>query len=558
MHLPLLFWRRAVGLRNSLGALRRWEWVKRCLFGLTGLGILVGLFFGCLRVLRYMEGVELIGGLLTWKLTAMVLFTTLAMVAISNVLTAMTTLYYAADLPFLMSSPAPPRQVFFDKCIETTFYASWMVAVTLMPYILALGVVKHQPPGFYLVFVSVMLPYLALGAALGVFVCLTLMHLFPSSRTRDAVWVLSSLGMAGIYILIRFSEPERLVNPDRLEAVIEYLNFLQAPTAPYLPSWWMTQSLIAYTKGDWTGLLRETLKVYGGAALAYAGLVWLAGHIYSTGFSGSMEGARRRQRPEFDATWEEKLAKKLGFVSGIVDLYWKDRKMLSRDVRYWSQFLLILALVAVYVFSIWKLPIDTPDLKSLVCFFNIATSGFVVTALGLRFTFPAISLEGKGFWVVRAAPLTVSQIMREKFLFSVVPLLAMGLTLVSLSNYLLLADRFVTVLSTITIILACVTLCGMGIGFGAMFPAFDVENVHQIESSAGGFVYMASGLGYIGAVIAVEALPVQMHFYQRFGRVDAWDWGLVASTVIVLLFLNMAAFYVPWRLGQRTLEQHEF
>jgi len=97
----------------------------------------------------------------------------------------------------------------------------------------------------------------------------------------------------------------------------------------------------------------------------------------------------------------------------------------------------------------------------------------------------------------------------------------------------------------------------MGIGFGALFPNFRAENVHQIESSAGGFIYMAFALGYIGATIAIEALPVQMHFFQRLGRVEAWNWPLLAACVSSMAALNLAAFFIPWKLGKRALEAHE-
>ena len=45
------------------------------------------------------------------------------------------------------------------------------------------------------------------------------MYLFPSSKTRDVVWVLSSLSMALVYVLVRFSQPERLIRPDMLKLV---------------------------------------------------------------------------------------------------------------------------------------------------------------------------------------------------------------------------------------------------------------------------------------------------------------------------------------------------
>ncbi|HAH32388.1 MAG TPA: hypothetical protein DCL44_08760, partial [Elusimicrobia bacterium] len=97
----------------------------------------------------------------------------------------------------------------------------------------------------------------------------------------------------------------------------------------------------------------------------------------------------------------------------------------------------------------------------------------------------------------------------------------------SFSNHLLNADRFISALSVFTIITATLTLSVMGIGLGALFPDFKVENIHQLESSYGGFIYMAASMAYLGLVIAIEAWPVQMYFAGRFGRQHPWDLRLV-------------------------------
>ena len=97
----------------------------------------------------------------------------------------------------------------------------------------------------------------------------------------------------------------------------------------------------------------------------------------------------------------------------------------------------------------------------------------------------------------------------------------------------------------------------MGIGFGALFPMFTVENIHQIESSLGGFVYMASSLGYIGASIMILAWPMKMHFRQRFGSRGAWDWRIAACCAACFASLNAAAISIPWTMGKRALERHE-
>ncbi len=68
---------------------------------------------------------------------------------------------------------------------------------------------------------------------------------------------------------------------------------------------------------------------------------------------------------------------------------------------------------------------------------------------------------------------------------------------------------------------------------------------------------MAASLFYIGLPIAVEAWPVQMHFQQRYGRADAWDWTWIACCGAGLIVVNLTAFALPWVMGRRNLEAYE-
>ncbi|MBI5629978.1 MAG: hypothetical protein HY921_03730 [Elusimicrobia bacterium] len=526
-------------------------------FSLAAFGLVYGLYRGFLRLLAYLSAVPLIGPLIIWKLTAMALLMTFAMVAISSLLTSLTTLYYSRDLNFLMNAPVPLRAVFLDKSLESIFFSSWMIGVVLIPYVLALAKVSGYGAGFFAGFLVLCAPFLMLAASLGLAFTLFLLYCFPSSRTRDVVWVLSSLSLTVVYGLVRFSEPEKLVRPDALHRVAEYLNYLQAPTAPLLPSWWMTQGLLAAANGKSEAFALEATFLMAAAATIYLGLVYLAGRIYFIGYSGAQESARRAIPWPFEVLAESKCFRFLGLDESLVPLFWRERKVFFRDVKHWSQLLLILGLVFVYLFSIARLPLDSPDLRSLVSFLNVGTAGFVIAALGLRFTFPSISLEGRSWWVVRSAPVGLDALMRQKFLFSAVPMTAVALVLGLATNRLLSADAFTAWLSLASLIVITWGVCLMGIGFGALFPMFHVENIHQVESSLGGFLYMAASLFYIGAMILILSWPMQMHFHARFGRPEAWDWNVAFLSAAAAALLNLIVFIVPWKLGLKSLENHE-
>jgi ABC-2 type transport system permease protein len=552
LSLGILLGRRALSARNTLTSYSRYEWGRNSAFGLAGLGLLYGLHYGFFRLLAYLSTVELIGRLISWKLTAMLMLMTFSMVTVSSLLTALTTLFYSYDLKFLMKAPVSLRAVFLDKSLESAFFASWTIALVLLPFALALMRVEGLGAGFLAAFALSLPPFLLLAASFGIAFTLLLLWLFPSSRTRDVVWVLSSLSLTVTYGLVRFAQPERLIRPDALKVVAEYLHFLQAPTAPYLPSWWFSEGLRLAAEGAWGGWALRCAWLWGTAALVYGLLVLLAGRVYFEGYSGAQEGALRRRSHGFGPLPEQRL---LG-VTPMAGLLWRERVAFFRDVKHWSQILLIIGLVFVYLFSIRRLPLDSPDLRSLISFLNIGTAGFVLSALGLRFTFPAVSLEGRAWWIVRSAPVTIPQLMRQKFLFSAAPTLAVAMTLGLMTNRILSADRFTGWLSLGALVLCSLAITAMGVGLGALFPRFHVENIHQIESSVGGFVYMAACLFYVGATVSILALPMRMHFAARFGGGD-WDWGVAGFAAGLLLALNAAAFLVPWTLGAAALEAHE-
>jgi ABC-2 type transport system permease protein len=550
--LGLLLRRRALSVFNTLSHLTGGEWIRNAAFGSAGLGLLYGLYYGFYRLLIFLVSVELIGRLLIWKLTAMFLLMTLSMVTVSSLLTALTTLYYSYDLKFLMKAPVSLRVIFLDKSLESAFFASWMIGLVLVPYMLALMAVLHPGAAFFGGFLVCLPPFLLLAASFGLGFTLLLLYFFPTSRTRDVVWVLSSLSLSVMYSLVRFAQPERLIRPDALKVVAEYLQFLQAPTAPYLPSWWFVRGLESAANGHWLAWGADAAKLWAAAFAVYGALVWLAGKTYFAGYSGAQEGALRKRVHDFGPLLEQRIFGR----SAESALLWKERTAFLRDVKHWSQMLMIMGLVFVYLFSIQRLPLDSPDLRSLISFLNVGTAGFVLAALGLRFTFPAISLEGRAWWILKSSPLTVPQIMRQKFVFSALPTLFVALTLGLATNWILGADRFTSWVSVVALCVVALAICAMGIGFGALFPRFTVENIHQIESSMGGFVYMAACLFYIGATLAVLSWPMQMHFEQRFGR-GSWDWRVVWYAAAMWAALNATAFFAPWAFGRRALEKHE-
>lgn len=541
---------------NNMNSVRGLELVKTAALGFAGFMLLVVMYIGFYKVLKYLEGVQLIGPILSWKLTGMLFLMMFAMIIVSSIIISMTTLYYSFDLKFLFSCPVSRRSVFMDKAMDTVIFSSWTIVVAVMPFVLALQIVKGLSAGFMLTYLLLMIPFVMLASAFGIFFSMLIMYAFPSSRTRDITWVLGSLSVAFVYIMFRFAEPEKLLNPDSMQVIAQYIQFLQAPTAPYLPSWWVTKAMMAFSSAKWKVFAEYSALLATSTAAIYGFMAWVCDFFYMKGFNGAQGSPRfRGGRGKF---LEQKILARFPKYATFLSLYWKDRMMLLRDAKYWSQIILIIALIAVYLFSIKHLPMDTPAVKNFICFLNITTAGFVIAAIGLRFTFPAISMEGNSWWLMRSAPVRLSAIMREKLFISLPPATLIGIVLITVSNHMLEADMFVSVLSTVSILFVSVGITAMGIGFGGIFPDFRVENIHKLESSYGGFFYMVASMAYLGLIVACEAWPVQMHYMGGFaGPMTRWKLFGILSSSAGFIIINLIAVIVPWKIGLKNLARYE-
>ena len=393
---------------------------------------------------------------------------------------------------------------------------------------------------------------------------MVLMYIFPSSRTRDIVWIMGSLSLSFVYVIFRFSKPEKLIRPDALEVVAQYINYLQAPRAQYFPSWWFTKAVMSYANSNWAMFFQYASYLIVLSIIVYGLMTYLSKFLYTKGFSGAQEGVKFKGNEKI--SFEQKMfnlnhipPRRWNMVpfKDILLLCWKDRKLFLRDARYWSQIILIGALVVVYLFSIKNLPLDGPDLKSFISFLNIGVVGFVVSAIGLRFIFPAISLEGNNWWLMKSFPISIKNIMISKLLIAGIPSILIGVVLIVASNKFLEADAFISAVSIFTIITISIAISIRGIGLGALFPDFKVENIYQIESSYGGFIYMACCMGYLALIVTIEAWPVQMHFAHNFGRANAWNFPGVGICIAAFIILNALVIIIPWKLGFKNLEKYE-
>lgn len=500
-------WRSALASarRRPDGGSRR----RGMLLGIAGLLFLAAAFGISYRAVSYFKAVPEIGPLLAGKLLAMAFLAFLGMLLLSNVIAALSTFFLARDLDMLVAAPLDWGRFYLAKLGETVVHSSWMVVLISLPLLTAYAVAWDGGILFPMVALGAVVPLLIIPGVIGSAITLVLVNLFPARRTRDILGLVTLLAAGTLVVVVRMARPEQLARPEGFANLVDFLALLRTPSHPLLPSEWASGMLM-----NWLTRVADPLPI----ALLWttAGALVVMGaalhrRLYTTGFAKAQEGANRFVR----GTGWEALARRLFKGMGVTrrEFILKDLRTFFRDSTQWSQLILLGVLVMVYLFNIQALPLFTGEkvpvlLVTLIAFLNQGLAGFVISAIAARFIFPAVSLEGRQLWLLRSSPLDPVAMLRSKYLVGVLPLVVLAVGLTIATNRLLQASDFMMLVSLGTVVGYTLSVTGLALGIGTLYPQYETENAAQIPTSFGGLVFMLLAVALLGAVIALEALPV--------------------------------------------------
>ena len=500
-----------------------------------------------------------VGDVLALKLLSLVLLTFLSILLLSNIITALTSFFLARDLELLAAAPVDAVRLYGARLLETLVQASWMMVLVLIPVLSAYGVVYDAGVGFMLIAAVALAAYLVLPAVAGSALTLLLVSLFPARRARDLLALIALLGAGALVAVVRLLRPEQLASPEGFRDLVDFIQALETPRSAWLPSEWAAQAMLAplgvLPRGfDLFPLL--LLVTTAAAAVVFGAL--LHTRLYSQGLSRAQEGSAQRRDHRSRAPLLERVLRPLpASARGLVA---KDVRTFFRDTTQWSQLVLLVVLVMIYIYNIKVLPLFSGEqvgffLTNVIAFLNLGLAGFVLAAIAARFVFPAISLEGRTLWLLRSAPLDLRELLWSKFWVGVAPLLVLALALTFGTNVILRVDRFMMVLSLVTITLVTFGMTALALGFGALFPKFDTDNAAEVSTGFGGLLFMMTATTYLGLVVVLEAWPVYALLRARAAGIQPGT-GLYASMAAGLggaLLLSVVAILVPLRAARRRI-----
>ncbi len=232
----------------------------------------------------------------------------------------------------------------------------------------------------------------------------------------------------------------------------------------------------------------------------------------------------------------------------------KDLKIFLRDVSQWSQLLLLLALVLVYLYNFRVLDLDripymSGYIKNVYAFVNLGMAGFVMATICARFVCPAVSSEGNDFWIIRTAPISFADFLWSKFWIGLVPVLLLTEGLVIAANELLGVDPFLKLVAAAAIVFLSFALVGLATGLGARYPRFGAD-ASQAAGSYGGIAFMILAVMLIIVSIVLVGWPSAIYMNRTLRGVPLRTEHLLqigggyTAAVVVML--------TTWWLGMRS------
>ena len=351
---------------------------------------------------------------------------------------------------------------------------------------------------------------------------------------------------------------DELLDKRTLEALDQLLAKTRFTMFPFLPSYWLSSSVLQWAEGVLRGaaffalvLLSYTL-FFGGIAFTRFGNVF-----YDTASAvQSRAGGRRiwfragqNRRPAIGLL--EKIAAKLSWLDRDTRaLAVKDLRMFWRDTTQWGQSVMLFGLLGVYIINLRNFThqLTSPFWVNLVAFLNLGVCSLNLASVTTRFVFPQFSLEGRRLWIVGMAPMGMARVVKTKFWLASISSLLVTSGLITLSCYLLKMswDRVLFFGAVITVM--TFALNGLAVGLGVLYPNLKEANPNKIVSGFGGTLCFVLSSFYILA-------SVLLLFFGAAGLHARESWAVEGITGFVLLSVGIG--WLPLKLGLQQLKNFE-
>lgn len=489
-------------------------------------------------------------------------------------------LFRSEEVPHLLTTPTRAERIVQHKFEETAFFSCWGFLLMASPMLLAYGIVVGAPWYYYALLIPFVISFVLVPAGIGANLCLLVVRLIPTARIHALVSVgVLAAAITGFfgYRALAYNNKD-VMTPTWFQDVLTRLQFSEQRL---LPSWWLSTGLLeaadpaesTESPAAWLESLLFLAVLISNALLLNLVLNRVARWALRPGFSALQGLTRANRRAKVGLFDRLVFAISRPLPNATRHLIVKDLRIFRRDPVQWSQFAIFFGLLSLYFFNVRRF--DYSGVMErwviLVSFFNVAVVGLLLSTFTTRFILPAISLEGRRFWILGTAPITRDTVLWGKFWFACGGSALPCCTLVLLSDMALrIPGRSLAIvwLHQLSCLALCSGLSAMAVGFGARLPNLRESSPSRIAAGFGGTLNLVLSSLYITAIIVCTAVPCFLWHdassaSSAAGQLLGGYVGLgttmsVAIGSVATLVLGAIATVFPLRMGLRAFRRLEF
>ncbi len=479
--------------------------------------------------------------------------TLMVMLMFSNGIISYGSLFAEGEPAYLLSRPIPPHSVALLKFLESLFFSSWSLILVGLPLMVALARVSgsYLPWYYYPLFAVFFLCFIPIPGAAGLVLAWAVGFWFSKMARRVFYVAVVVVGSAAAVWLWNMWNLDQGDSKTWLKEFFDRAALLQGT---FWPSRWVSAGLNYARDGALADSLFYLLLTFSNALF----LSWLAVKIVGRRLSVAYDRVHTTgHRDKYDGRPTQRIAGVLFWYlpDDIREIALKDLRTFLRDPTQWSQLLILLGLLGLYVINIPNIPPKMKAFESqlLLSFLNTGAISLILATFTSRFVFPLISLEAQQLWLVGLVPMPRRRLLLPKLVFALTITLAVGGSVMLLANFMSGTGRNLIAVNIISISAICLGLCGMAVGLGARFPMINERNSAKIANGLGGTINLIASVCMVTGMLVICGL-----MGLRFKSMDAVviDQG-TALLLGALIAIALLASIIPMQLGQRHFSRME-
>lgn len=500
-----------VKLRSLKNTLKSSGSKKYILFLLLGLGLLWAIGFFFVQVFGYLyhqsEFPLYFKLFLCEKILMMVFLTLFLMLVLSTLVATLNIFFLSRDLDLLLASPMKTGKIFFWKSLEVTFNSSSMVLFFSIPALFAFHLFFAPRLSDILASLFLFILYIAGGVAVGIILGMIIPFFFSVRRLQPVLSLVSILLISTLVIFLRLLRPEKLLNPEAIDNLFQYMGGLSFDYFSYFPFYWIARGLNFIARGDYPTYWR-TVAIFvlaAGLLILFIGL--LQKRSYFKLYDKLNEGSRGNTRSK----WTPSRA-----AGGYHSLWQKEVKTFIRSPGQWSQLLIIGAMVVVFILNLKSIPLPHPSVKTLIAYLNMGMAVFIVVGLNSRFVFTTIPMEGPGLAHLLASPFQRKKFFYFKLWFFLLPQYIISFLLFFTGDLTLELDPFMRLSGVLFILPAVFFLTVLALYFSLQIKESHSLSPQHLIVSKPGMSYMLWSLVYVVGSLFYFVRPLFLYYYNTF------------------------------------------